>query len=407
MKRWIMYARKGSGYVLSFKRMRKSIVSFLICGALLASTALLQAGAQSRASMQNEKSQLQSEADKLDQEIEKLKEQQAEQQKLKEELQKKISNTEKQIALCAEEIAGLDSEIDSKEAQIEQKSAELEQNKELFKQRLRAMYMSGGNSDLLMLLGADDFADYLNRAELSRSVSEHDNALMEEIVSAITVVEEEKAAIEDKKEERTQVKKQLAEKRSTLKDDMAEINALIAQIGEDKAEAEEERDEKEAAIADLEKEIQAAIRQSSSSGSSGSSSGAYYAGSDFGWPCPGYYNITSGFKWRWGRQHKGIDISSSGISGKPIVASQSGTVILAGYNNGGYGNYVMIDHGGGYVTLYGHMSSYIVSSGQHVSQGQTIGYVGNTGRSTGPHLHFEVRVNGTPVDPTQFFNKVG
>ncbi len=386
---------------LNLKRVRNSLLSITVCGALLLGSSALTAGA----STQSEKERLQSEADQLNEEIEKLKQEQAEQEKIKEELQKKISNTEKQIALCTEQIAGLDSEIDTKEAEIDAKNAELEENKELFKQRLRAMYMSGGTSQLEVLMGADDFADYLLKSELSRSVSEHDNQLMEEIVAAISQVEEEKAVIEDKKEERTAAKKELAEKRSSLKDDMAEVNAIISQLGEDKEEKEAEAEEKEAAIEELERQIQEAISNAGSSG--GSSDGSYYAGSDFGWPCPGYYNITSGFKWRWGRQHKGIDISSSGISGKPIVAAQSGTVILAGYNNGGYGNYVMINHGGGYVTLYGHMSSYAVSSGQHVSQGQVIGYVGNTGRSTGPHLHFEVRVNGSAVDPMQFFNKVG
>jgi len=112
------------------------------------------------------------------------------------------------------------------------------------------------------------------------------------------------------------------------------------------------------------------------------------------WPVSG--PVTSPFGYRWGRLHAGIDI---GVPyGTPIHAAASGTVVLAGWN-GGYGNYTCIDHGGGMATCYAHQSSYAVSSGAQVSQGQVIGYVGNTGHSFGAHLHFEVRINGTPVDP--------
>jgi len=112
------------------------------------------------------------------------------------------------------------------------------------------------------------------------------------------------------------------------------------------------------------------------------------------WPVSG--PVTSPFGYRWGRLHAGIDI---GVPyGTPIHAAASGTVVLAGWT-GGYGNYTCIDHGGGMATCYGHQSSFAVSSGAQVSQGQVIGYVGNTGHSFGAHLHFEVRINGNPVDP--------
>jgi murein DD-endopeptidase MepM/ murein hydrolase activator NlpD len=112
------------------------------------------------------------------------------------------------------------------------------------------------------------------------------------------------------------------------------------------------------------------------------------------WPVSG--PVTSPFGYRWGRLHAGIDIGVG--SGTPIHAAASGTVVLAGWT-GGYGNYTCLDHGGGLATCYAHQSSYAVSSGAQVSQGQVIGYVGNTGHSFGAHLHFEVRINGAPVDP--------
>src|SRR6185436_17696139 len=127
---------------------------------------------------------------------------------------------------------------------------------------------------------------------------------------------------------------------------------------------------------------------------SGGSGGGSPSAAGFIWPVNG--TLTSGFGWRWGRMHEGIDIAAP--TGTPISAAASGTVIYAGWM-GGYGNLVVIDHGNGLATAYGHQSSIAVGSGTYVSQGQTIGYVGSTGHSTGPHVHFEVRVNGSPVDP--------
>lgn len=126
------------------------------------------------------------------------------------------------------------------------------------------------------------------------------------------------------------------------------------------------------------------------------------ASGSFMWPVPYTRNITSGYGMRWGRMHTGIDIASAGVYGQPIVASDSGVVTWAGYDSSGYGNYVIIDHGNGYKTLYGHCSSLAVSNGQSVSKGQTIAYVGSTGNSTGPHLHFEVRSGNARLNPLGF-----
>ena len=114
----------------------------------------------------------------------------------------------------------------------------------------------------------------------------------------------------------------------------------------------------------------------------------------FIWPVHGV--LTSGYGWRWGRMHEGIDLAV-GV-GTPVVAAAAGTVIVAGWL-GGYGNLVVVDHGNGVSTAYGHNTSVTVGVGQSVAQGQLISYSGNTGHSTGPHLHFEVRINGAPVDP--------
>lgn len=137
-------------------------------------------------------------------------------------------------------------------------------------------------------------------------------------------------------------------------------------------------------------------RGSSTSSGSGSGKGT----GSLKWPTQGY--ISSRFGQRWGRFHSGIDIAAS--TGTPIYAADGGTVSYSAFNNGGYGNLVKVNHGGGMVTFYAHMSSRAVSSGQSVSKGQLLGYVGSTGNSTGPHLHFEVRINGTAQNPLNYLN---
>ncbi len=142
--------------------------------------------------------------------------------------------------------------------------------------------------------------------------------------------------------------------------------------------------------------VKGSKKESSKNTSYGSSTGSFM------WPVPYTHSISSYYEWRWGRMHWGIDIAAGGIYGQDIVASDGGTVTFAGDDGGGYGYYVIIDHGNGYSTCYAHCSSLAVSAGQYVSQGETIGYVGSTGYSTGPHLHFEVRKGSDKLNPLDF-----
>ena len=223
-----------------------------------------------------------------------------------------------------------------------------------------------------------------------------------------------------------------------LDDEEAKIRAEIQAAAERKQREEKERKRAEAAAAKKAQQQQQSSNNSSnntasgesssdnsssgSSDSSGNTDTSYdtstpsYSGGSFTWPCPGYYAISSGYGSRWGTTHGAIDIAG-GNAGASVVASRSGTVVRVSSGcshnypkssscgcGGGYGNYVIIQHDGRYSTLYGHMASVAVSAGQSVSAGQTIGYVGSTGFSTGFHLHFEVRVNGAKVDPMQYLS---
>ncbi len=149
-------------------------------------------------------------------------------------------------------------------------------------------------------------------------------------------------------------------------------------------------------VSDLQAQIQQQIQQASATPGVAPLQAGPVQGASGGWIWPVSGTLTSPFGYRWGRMHEGIDISVP--EGTPIRAAKPGTVILAAYT-GGYGNYTCVDHGGGLSSCYAHQSSYAVSPGDQVAQGDVIGYSGNTGSSTGPHLHFEIRVNGSAVDP--------
>ena len=165
--------------------------------------------------------------------------------------------------------------------------------------------------------------------------------------------------------------------------------ATLADVREDKESALEHMASLQAESASLAARIRAAQSAAIVPAPTGAASAA-----GFVWPVHGI--LTSGFGWRWGRMHEGIDLAVG--NGTPVVASAAGTVIVAGWT-GGYGNLVVVDHGNGIATAYGHNTSVTVGPGQSVAQGQLIAYSGNTGHSTGPHVHFEVRLGGAAVDP--------
>ncbi len=350
--------------------------------------------------------ELEKEQKEIQDEINKLKGDKNDQAKLKAALQKKINNLQSQINACNKQIDDLDTQILQLEADIEQKTEELEEVKYTFRQRLRAIYMSGGmsNSSLVMILSADSLEEMLRKAEITKSVSAYDKALMNKVIEDMKAIEENKAKVSDLLKEQEDTKVLLADKKKELNDQVKEINSTLAGIEDDIDSLKDKAEELEKA----QKEYEEAIKKAQSMGSDQKHDGV------FAWPCPGYYYVSSPYGYRnhpiSGKYkfHKGIDIAGGGIKGKPIVAASDGIVSIASYNSGGYGHYVMVNHGTGddgksYVTLYAHMTKYIVSVGQYVKKGQTIGYVGTSGASTGYHLHFEIRANGETTDPLKYF----
>jgi murein DD-endopeptidase MepM/ murein hydrolase activator NlpD len=269
--------------------------------------------------------------------------------------------------------------------------------------RLVEIYTSDPTSALTVVLEAASFSDLLDQLEFLNDIGAQDERIAEEVEAAKLEMQETRNAtrrtrkqvaattktVAARTEEQRAVRDRLAWSQRELATARRDKRATLANVQEDKEHALEHMRELQAQSAQLAARIRSAQSSSIVPGPTGAASAA-----GFVWPVHGI--LTSGYGWRWGRMHEGIDLAV-GV-GTPVVSAAAGTVIVAGWM-GGYGNLVVVDHGNGVSTAYGHNTSVTVGVGQSVAQGQLIAYSGNTGHSTGPHVHFEVRINGSPVDP--------
>lgn len=334
-------------------------------------------------------------------------------------LGEEISALEGQVAALRTQEAAAEEELAAKQAELEGAEAELKEALERLdtlrgrlkralvnlRERLVAIYTYGATDDITaVILSAEDYGDMVARTEYFDAINESDQALAERVRSLrdeakklVRVRKIAKLTIEDARDAIAAKEQRLEATRSTLESREGALLSARAKRRQTLKGIEGERDEHEEIAADLRAEIAQEIAEATGglplpAGPLPSPSAA-----GFIWPIEG--TVTSGFGYRWGRMHEGIDIAAA--EGTPIRAAASGTVILmqSEYESGGYGNYTCIDHGGGLSTCYAHQSSFATSVGASVSQGDLIGYVGNTGHSYGAHLHFEVRINGAPTDP--------
>jgi murein DD-endopeptidase MepM/ murein hydrolase activator NlpD len=269
--------------------------------------------------------------------------------------------------------------------------------------RLVEIYTSERTSSLSVVLESGNFSDMLDQLEFLRTIGRQDHKIAGEVEQAKLQMQETRNATRKTRRQVAETTRAVAARTAeqrAVRDRLAWSQRELATARRDKRSTlAGVREDKEAAIGhmrDLQAQsaaLAARIRSAQSSFVVPAPTGAASA-AGFVWPVHGV--LTSGFGWRWGRMHEGVDIAVS--SGTPVVAAKAGVVIVAGWM-GGYGNLVVVDHGGGVATAYGHNTSVTVGVGQQVAQGQLIAYSGNTGHSTGPHVHFEVRINGNAVDP--------
>jgi murein DD-endopeptidase MepM/ murein hydrolase activator NlpD len=303
-----------------------------------------------------------------------------------------------------------------------------------FRKRLRVMYMSRTDSLAAVLTGSGSFYDILVSMEFIERVSERDNDLITNLNEQIGALNDKKAELEvieadlngtlaEAQLESARLAQTYRDHQETLANKQAMIDDYTARGAELEAQAEQveadieafivaeqKRIEEERKAREAEEERKRKEAEEAGKRYQQQNTDDYVSYSDTGfiWPVPSVHSTTDGYGSRWIVEeqqndfHKGLDITKPGCKGAEIVASAGGTVIQAGNNHNGYGNCVIIDHGNSISTLYAHMSETAVSVGEVVDQGETIGYIGNTGNSYGYHLHFEVRVNGQHTDPTKY-----
>lgn len=308
-----------------------------------------------------------------------------------------------------------------KKAQDELVQAQIQENDqyEAMKLRIKYMYENGNTSLIEILLSARSMGDLLNKAEYVQTISEYDRNMLEKYEQLTKEIEKKEQALKKEEEELKTLQNDLIAKRDSVNQLLAEkevqISSLEQQIGENAAklqqlikeaeEAKRRQAEAEAARKAAAEAARRAAQVASSSGSSSSAGSSYVSGNGtLAYPVASP-RITSGYGYRTAptagatSRHDGIDFG--GATGTPIYASEAGTVVTASYNSA-RGNYVVVNHGNGIQTWYQHCSAVYVSAGQKVSRGQNIAAIGATGIVTGPHLHYEVHVNGTPVNPLSY-----
>lgn len=352
-------------------------------------------------------------AEDYDQQLNEIHKKQEVQQQKKEEAESRIQDFSQRLKVVQDELAVANKElaaimqkrqavekaIQENEAQLKEAQARYNKRMKILEKRVRDIYENGQLSYLDVILGAKNFNDFANRVELFKRIINSDITLINQIQDEKKIIEDKKVELEKNRQEVVALQKDAEAKKAVIVKKRDEEAALLQKAETDKALALEALEGLERASNAIQEKLQAL----QNSRNAGDSSPAVQGTGQLGWPVNG--PITSPFGYRyhpiWQRNilHSGIDIGVP--EGTTIHAADSGVVELAGWISG-YGYTVIIDHGNGLATLYAHDSQILVSVGQHISKGQAIAYSGMTGWATGPHVHFEVRRNGVPVNPMEY-----
>lgn len=351
--------------------------------------------------LNNKLSKLAAEKEKIKKELNRIEEKKQSASAKKAALDQQIDVTQQEIDTLNQLIDALDQRIEEKQKELEEAEALEKKQTDEFLVRLRVMEEEGSVSMLGVILSADSFTDMITRTEIMGDIVEGDRTLMRELAATREKIASDKAALDADYAELESAREKLVSKRSSLKTQYNEANALVKELSADAKEYEKKYNEAEAAQEQVRNDLKKILSNSSSKQTT-------YVGGTFMWPTKAtritsYYGRRKDPITKKSAFHTGIDIGAS--SGSDIYAANSGTVVVAGWSQKGYGNYVVIDHGGGKSTLYAHMKSIKTTKGATVAKGEVIGYVGTTGYSTGPHLHFEILINGDHTNPMNYFNK--
>ena len=323
-------------------------------------------------------------------------------------IEEQLRQATAELGTIKEQRVAVENDITLNERQLAEAQKRLEGRESVFYKRVRDIYINGRLSYLDVVIGSKDFSDFANRLEVLKRIIDSDITLINEIKKERSEIEAHKQKLEADRAKLVELEKAALAKQAEIEQKKAERNVVLQKAQNDRAiamQAIEELNASSAQVSAMLKERQAAraaaaAAAAQSSGGQGASDNWVQGTGQLGWPVSG--EITSPYGYRvhpiWGTTiyHSGIDIGVD--EGTPVHAADGGVVVWSGWM-GGYGYAVVIDHGNGLSTLYGHNSELSVDEGQSVAKGQVISYAGSTGNSTGPHVHFEVRANGDPVDP--------
>ena len=342
----------------------------------------------------------------INKEISSLKDQKQKQETARKKAQTQINLVKNQISILNGDIKKANDELEEKQLRLEEKKIDIMETDELFRERLKAMYIMRSGGTLSTILSVDSFSQLLTAADTLQRISVADTDLLKLLDEERRIIEAEEAEIQRQVNRLVEKQGELEEKQSELAGYMKTLDSQLSETEARTKAAQETQREVYAEYLAAKQALESEMKESSNQTVIGSA--------EYIWPVPTNRHISSGFGPRtlYGAYdyHTGIDIATGGgpaISGKAIVASNSGVVTkaigyYADYTGYGYGNHVIIDHGGNNFTLYGHCKNISVKVGDVVTQGQKIATVGSTGNSTGPHLHFEIRINGKAVDPKPY-----
>lgn len=356
--------------------------------------------ADQKSDLESKNQQTQSEINEIKERIKKAEESKSPYLEKKKELDSKLNEANAELSRLTNQVNSIQSDINAKQADIDWLDGEESKSREIFKQRMRALYEDNKMSYIDILFDSGSISGFFNRLEIIKQLADYDNEIIESIVFSKEKIAEAKAVLDEQKSQVEVVRAEAQAARDKVNALEAENQQVLDAINNDISAAKAEQAAKEKEAANIQNQIKKLLEQQNNSGTT-----LTYSSKGMVWPCPGYKTLTSQFGRRFHpvlkiyRSHNGIDIAAN--SGANVIAAADGVVITSQYSSS-YGNYIVINHGSGVTTLYAHLSSRGVSVGANVKAGQSIGKVGSTGISTGPHLHFEVSVNGTRQDPESY-----
>ncbi len=375
----------------------KRKLSICILVSIILSLSIVQAYADSVDDLKKQQKNINKQIEETKKEIKAIEQQAKDVSKQIADLDLKMDSATNELDKVEKELEDLELSIEKTTLELKEAEEKIDDKQEIFNKRLRVMYKNGNVGYLEVLLSSANIKDFLSRQDMIKVIAKHDTELIEYMKEQRNIIDTKKTELEIQKIAVQVSKTKLEAKKRDLIKVSREKEALMERLEKDKVAYEKEYDK----LNDFAKKIESDIvKRQINTGP--------YSGGIMEWPVPVYKKISDYYGYRIHpvfkvkKLHTGIDISAN--HGERVVAASAGTVIYSG-TLGGYGKTIMIDHGGGIVTLYGHNSSLVVKEGQEVKRGDTIAKIGSTGVSTGPHCHFEVRKNGAYVDPIPWLKR--